>query len=292
MKKYLGLLLAVLSLVAFCFSGCALNKGKDDKPCGIATCSVAICEILDALGCDNVVGVPTTNSDLPDAYRDARKIGAPMEPQMEILKQINPEVVLVPVTLRASLDDQFKAANLNVKYINLSEVKGMYDDILEIGELIGQEDKAEALYSDYAGYIESYPKAQSEPTVMTVMAFASLFTIGTEDSYVGNLVKIAGGRNVYGHNYVSDGTGMITNYSLEDMAEKNPDIIIVYAHFDEELAFKYIQGLTQTDAVWKNFRAVSENRIYYLSPSDGFGVSANLDWKNALEKLKPIFSEE
>ena len=293
MKKKLTLLCAaLLAVISFSFSGCALKGGEADQPYGVATCSVAICEILDALDCDDVVGIPTTGSDIPERYHEARKIGAPMEPQMEILKQVNPEVVLVPITLQASLDAEFKAAKINVKYVNLSDVEGMYDDILEIGKLIGKEEAAEALYSEYTTYVESYPKSAKQPTVMTVMAFASLFTIAAEDSYVGNLVKIAGGKNVYPTGYVTDGTGMITNYSLEDMAQKDPDIIIVYAHFNEDLAFDYIRGLTKTDAVWKNFRAVKDKQIFYLSNQYGFGVSANLAWRDALEALKPIFCEE
>ena len=109
---------------------------------------------------------------------------------------------------------------------------------------------------------------------------------------MGDLVKLAGGKNVYGAGYVTDGTGVITNYSLEDMAQKDPDIILVFAHFSEEYAFAYIEELTETNAVWKNFRAVQNGDVYYLSAEDGFGVSANLGWTQALETLKPIFFGE
>ena len=211
---------------------------------------------------------------------------------MEVLKQINPEIVLVPKTLEASLSAEFTAAKINVKYIDLSDIDEMYNDILEIGEFIGKEEEAQSLYGNYAQYMEEYPKSETEITVMTVMAFTTLFTIATEDSYVGNLVKISGGKNVYGAGYVSDGTGVITNYSLEDMAQKDPDIILVFAHFNEEYAFKYIRGLTQKDAVWSNFSAVKNGKVYYLSTDDGFGVSANLAWTKALETLRPIFFGE
>ena len=168
----------------------------------------------------------------------------------------------------------------------------MYGDIAELGALLGKEAQAQALCEEYADYMDAYPKTETEITVMTVMAFPSLFTIATEDSYVGDLVKLAGGKNVYGAGYVSDGTGVITNYSLEDMAQKDPDIILVFAHFSEEYAFAYIEELTETNAVWKNFRAVQNGEIYYLSAADGFGVSANLGWTQALETLKPIFFGE
>lgn len=281
----------IMLLTAISFSGCALFDREED-PQGIATTSVAICEILDALGCDEVVGVPSTSGELPARYAGVRTIGAPMQPQMEILKQINPEVVLVPTTLEASLASEFSAAGIAVKYINLSGIDGMYGDIAELGALLGKEAQAQALCKEYADYMDAYPKTETEITVMTVMAFPSLFTIATEDSYVGDLVKLAGGKNVYGAGYVTDGTGVITNYSLEDMAQKDPDIILVFAHFSEEYAFAYIEELTETNAVWKNFRAVQNGEIYYLSAADGFGVSANLGWTQALETLKPIFFGE
>ncbi len=281
----------IMLLTIISFGGCAL-WGEAGDPQGIATTSVAICEILDALGCDEVVGVPSTSGELPARYADVRTIGAPMQPQMEILKQINPEVVLVPTTLEASLASEFSAAGIAVKYINLSDIEGMYGDIAELGALLGKEAQAQVLCKEYADYMDAYPKTETEITVMTVMAFPSLFTIATEDSYVGDLVKLAGGKNVYGAGYVSDGTGVITNYSLEDMAQKDPDIILVFAHFSEEYAFAYIEELTETNAVWKNFRAVQNGDVYYLSAEDGFGVSANLGWTQALETLKPIFFGE
>lgn len=294
MKKKLGIFLATLLMVlsVFSFNGCALFDNENDKPKGIATTSIVICDILDRLNCDDVVGVPTTGKGLPEKYENVRKIGAPMEPQMEILKQINPEIVLVPKTLEASLSAEFNAADINVKYIDLSNIEEMYKDILELGELFGKEEEAAVLYSEFSSYMDTYPKSDTDITVMTVMAFSSLFTIATEDSYVGNLVKLAGGKNVYGAGYVSDGTGVITNYSLEDMAQKDPDVILVFAHFNEEYAFSYIDGLTKSDAVWKNFRAVKNGRIHYLSTNDGFGVSANLEWTTALETIKPIFFGE
>ena len=161
-----------------------------------------------------------------------------------------------------------------------------------MGALLGRETEAQALCKEFTDYMDAYPKTDTDITVMTIMAFPSLFTIATEDSFVGNLVKLAGGKNVYGAGYVSDGTGVITNYSLEDMAQKDPDVILVFAHFSEEYAFAYIEELTKTDAVWKNFRAVQNGNVYYLSAEDGFGVSANLDWTQALETLKPIFFGE
>lgn len=42
---------------------------------------------------------------------------------------------------------------------------------------------------------------------------------------------------------------------------------------------------------WKHFRAVEENKVYYL-PSSLFSMSANFDYPEALEYLQPILYGE
>ena len=130
------LTVGIMLLTAISFGGCALFD-NEEEPHGVATTSVAICEILDELECDEVVGVPSTSGELPARYAEVQTIGAPMEPPMEILKQINIEVVLVPTTLEASLASEFAAAGIEVKYINLSDIEEMYSDIAELVTLLG-----------------------------------------------------------------------------------------------------------------------------------------------------------
>lgn len=60
--------------------------------------SVAVTEILDELGV-KVSGVPTSSYDLPEITKDAVKVGNPMNPDLEIIKSLNPDVVVSVDTL-------------------------------------------------------------------------------------------------------------------------------------------------------------------------------------------------
>ncbi len=60
--------------------------------------SVAVTEILDELGV-KVSGVPTSSYDLPESTKDAVKVGNPMNPDLEIIKSLNPDVVVSVDTL-------------------------------------------------------------------------------------------------------------------------------------------------------------------------------------------------
>ena len=279
---------------ASCLGGCGL-AGKRSEPDGIATTSMAICQILDKLGIDNVVGIPSAAEDieLPERYKDVSTIGSAMSPDMEILSRINPETVIVPRSLEAGLSAQFESAGIHAQYFDLSDVEGMYGDIDALGEQYGKQAEAAALRAEYETYVEENRVQSDDPSaVLVLMAYPGRFyLIVTADSYVGSLIELAGGVNVYDENYITDGSG-VAAVNTEHMIRTDPDKIVVFAHYDEENAFKYMREEIETGAIWQNFRAVREGEVYYLSSDDGFGMSANLGWYESFDYLTDtVFAE-
>lgn len=288
-------IIALLCAGAFAAGAGGCASGQRRAPFGIATTSMAVCQILDRLNIDDVVGIPSAAEDieLPERYKDVRTIGGAMAPDMEILSQINPEVVIVPRTLEAGLSAQFVNAGLNARYFDLSDVEGMYDDIDALGEEYGRQAEAAALREEYEAYVEENRVQSDDPaTVLVLMAYPGRFyLIVTADSYVGNLIALAGGVNVYDENYVSDGSG-VAAVNTEHMIQTDPDKILVFAHYDEENAFKYMREEIETGEIWQSFRAVREGEVYWLSSDDGFGMSANLGWFESFDFLTDtVFSD-
>lgn len=298
MKRKIAILLGfVLMLLS---AGCAsFKKNANDakisndaeKEIMIASTSVAICEILDELGYDNVIGVPETSGTIPERYESATTIGAPMNPDLEIIKSISPDLVLSPQSLEGSLAEQYSAAGINCAFLDLSSVQGMYDAIDSLGELLGKETEAAELRKGYEAYMKNYTTEEvSNNSCMILMCFPDgFYLIATEKSYVGNLVELAGGSNVYA-NYEGDENGIVS-INPEDMIQKNADKIFVFAHYNEEEAFKYMEEEFKTNSNWQYYSAVKNDKVYYL-PSELFGMSATLLWTDSLEHLKPILYGE
>lgn len=257
----------------------------------IACTSTAICQILDALGYDNVIGVPETSGAIPERYQDAKSIGGAMNPDLELIKSIQPDLVLSPQTLENSLGESYQAAGITSAFLDLSSVEGMYLAIESLGELLGCEEAAKTLTDEYETTIEQYrAHVNEEQDILLLMAFPDgFYLIATENSYVGNLVKLAGGTNVYGSDYKGDENGFV-NINPEDMVQKDPDRIMVFAHYAEEEAFAYMEKEFAENRTWQYYEAVKEGNITYL-PSKYFGMSANLDWTDALDYLAPVFQE-
>lgn len=274
-------------------TGCVDQSGgnisadsKENEPRIVAT-SVATCEILDKLEIDFVVGVPETqNYVIPERYEGVKSVGSPMAPNMEIVKSLNPSIILSPNSLEGELKPQYDAIEADSYFLNLKSVDGMYQSIRELGEMFGKEELSEQLYRDFESFKTTYTNEraeQEETTVLILMGLPGSYVVATESSYVGSLVKLAGGINVYG-----DGDGQdFLNINTEDMLGKSPDIILRTSHaMPEQVKIMFAEEF-ETNDIWKHFTAVQNNRVYDLD-NEKFGMSATFRYKEALEDLYPI----
>lgn len=269
--------------------GLAVNKEKEsnlnskEKQIKIVATSVAVCEIADRLGIE-LAGVPnTTTSALPSRYNSVKRIGSPMEPDMEILKELNPSDVITPDTLKADLKIKYDNIGVNSTFINLRSVQGLYDSVKLIGDKYGKSKEAEAVVEEYKSFMAEYSKAHTgeKPKVLVLMGLPGSYLVASNNSYAGSLVELAGGVNVF-----HDSKDFL-NINTEEMLAKDPDVIIRTAHGLPQEAIKMFEKEFSTNDIWKHFRAVKNGRVYDVDYKL-FGMSAGFDYPQALAELEPM----
>ena len=255
----------------------------------IVATSAATADICDKLGLDLVGVCETTVSVLPERYKDVKKVGSPMAPDVEILASIKPDWVLSPVSLQGDLQPKYEAMKTDWGFLNLSSVPGMYRSIQEIGMIFNKEAEADKLVSDFNKFYESYRsknEGKEHPKVLILMGLPGSYLIATENSYVGSLVELAGGENVYA------GTNQeFLNVNTEDMKTKKPDIILRTAHALPDNVIKMFKKDFEENDIWKHFDAVKNGQVFDLTYSH-FGMSAKFNYPEALEELQPILYPE
>ena len=293
MKK-IKLIAALLS--ALFLTGCVDQSGNqsadnDTKEKRIVATSVATCEILDKLEVEGVVGVPKTDSySIPKRYENAESVGSPMAPDMEIIKSLKPDIVLSPNSLEGELKSQYENIGVESYFLDLKSTEGMYESILALGKMLGKEEEAEKLHQAFEDFKNDFAQKHNEqeaPTVLILMGLPGSYVVATESSYVGSLVKLAGGVNVYG-----DGDGQdFLNINPEDMVEKAPDIILRTSHALPEQVKKMFAEEFATNDIWKHFEAVQNARVYDLD-NEKFGMSANFQYEEALKELETFLYQE
>lgn len=251
----------------------------------IVATSAAVCDIMDRLGID-LIGVPaTTVSTIAARYNDVTRVGSPMEPDMEIIKKINPSDVIGPDTLQADL--QMKYDNIGVKstFVNLRSVQGLYDSVKAIGYHYGKQAEADAIIAEYKEFMSFYSsghEGEPSPKVLVLMGLPGSYLVATQNSYAGSLVELAGGENVFHH----DSKDFIT-VNTEAILAADPDVIIRTAHGLPEEAIAMFNREFSTNDIWKHFRAVKEGRVYDVDYML-FGMSATFDYPQALADLEPM----
>ena len=296
LKKIVAAVLA--GAMALSMAGCVDQHPEDNADSDTTTrienaklvaTSPAVAEICDKLELD-LVGVCNTNGTLPDRYKDLTKVGMAMNPDLEILKSLNPDYVLSPNSLQSDLQPKYASIGVNSLFLNLKSVEGMYASISDLGKKFNREKQADALVKEFNDFMDDYRDknaGKESPKVLVLMGLPGSYIVATDNSYVGSLVKLAGGTNVYG-----DGGGEeFLNANTEDMQTKDPDIILRAAHaLPDEVKQMFADEFEQND-IWKHFRAVQNGKVYDLN-SSLFNMSANSKYPQALEELEPMLYGE
>ena len=292
-------ILSVIMVLALIFSlvGCvdqhpenktSSHSGETQSLRLVAT-SPAVAQICSRLHLD-LVGVCQTSSTLPEEYQNLPQVGMPMNPDLEIIKSLNPDYVLSPATLQNDLQPKYAAAGLPSLFLNLKSVEGMYASIEGLGEKFGRQSEASEMLNEFDSFMTQYKDknaGKESPRVLVLMGLPGSYIVATESSYVGSLVRLAGGTNVYG-----DGDGEeFLNANTEDMQQKDPDIILRAAHALPDQVKDMFAKEFETNDIWKHFRAVQEGKVYDLD-SKLFNMSANFSYSQALEELQPMLYGE
>src|SRR5690625_3011663 len=307
MKNKLSLLMIILFSL-FLFAGCGsgdsssaaegqANDGTDNEAeeaaseesqetdGDIIATTVAIVETMDELELD-LVGVPTSYKDLPERYDGVTEIGMAMEPDMEIILSLKPTEVLTVTTLADYVQDSFSEADVPATYMNLDSVDNMYEEIEALGEKYNREDHAAELVAEFEeklAEVEAKIEGLESPKVLILLGVPGSYLVATENSYVGDLVRRAGGTNVFPG---EDGIEY-TAANTEHLQQTDPDIILRAAHgMPDEVVEMFEEEFKEND-IWQHFEAVQNDQVYDLEETL-FGTTANIRAPEALDTLVDI----
>lgn len=292
-KKLITIIVSGVMLLSL--SGCvnqhpdSKNNSSNSEENRLVATSVSISQICDKLDID-LVGICESSNELPKRYENVTKVGMPMNPDLEILKSLNPDYVISPTTLKNDLEPKYSSSGIDSLFLNLKSLEGMYASISDLGKKFGKEEQAKKLVDEFNTFMEDYKSknaGKQQPKVLILMGLPGSYIVATESSYVGNLVNLAGGINVY-----SDGDGQeFLSVNTEDMKSKEPDIILRTAHALPEQVKKMFADEFEKNDIWKHFKAVENGKVYDLDASL-FNMSANFRYTEALQQLQGILYNE
>jgi iron complex transport system substrate-binding protein len=229
-----------------------------NAPKKIISLAPNITEILFALELDEEILAVTDFCDYPNAALTKPKIGGFVNPSIEMIISLNPDLVIATRDgNRRETIQRLNDLGLSVYVINPKGFDGVMKTIQNIGEVVGRQDEERKIVTalrtkreNILALTQSLPK----PRIFFQVGEAPIITVGRE-TLANDLIRLAGGRSISENETIN-----YPHYSIETIMFKAPEVIIISSM---ESKRDYL-NLVKKWQNWKNIPAVKMNAIYVV----------------------------
>ena len=264
----------------------------DKKPERIVVTSAGFLEPLHAVGAE-IVGRPDSKNKMPDWAKDLASVGAVYQIDVERLLSCAPDLVIINKGMNEKLLPVLEENKIPALVVELKT----YDDVkrglkifsavsgdTEAGEKIIREMDAEI-----KSVLDKMPKENLRVAILH--STAQGLSVQLDGSIAGSIVKMFGWENVAAGMTPLEKNPDAAPYSMETLAEQNPEIIFVTSMGDaEEIKSNMLKAIAENDA-WQAIGAVKNNRLYFL-PQDLFLLSPGLHYPEAVRTMAKLIHPE
>jgi len=186
----------------------------------------AFTEICFALGHGDAVAGVTDYCDYPDAARRLPRVGGFLNPNLEAIIRLAPDLVLL-VPEEAELAQRLSALGIRAEVLSLYTLVDIENAMRVIARRLGDPAAGERLARSWRRDLQAVAREGKTGTPLRVMVVVgrnpsslnNVFVAGPE-TFLGELVRLAGGRNVY------QGKIRYPSLSLEGIAHADPEVIV------------------------------------------------------------------
>jgi iron complex transport system substrate-binding protein len=270
--RWLGLLLVLLLL------GPALAQSQDSFPITlvddlgrsvtvrrpperIVSIAPSNTEVLFSLGLGGMIVGVDRFSDFPPEAKQKAQVGGMIDPDFERIASLRPDLVFATGELQRQAVETSARLGLLVFALNPSTVDGVLQSIAKVARITGVSRRGQEVTtslrqraSEVTRKTRMIPLTQ-RPSVFWVVWPEPLMAAGPR-TFIHDLIVLAGGRNI-----AADVRGPrdYPIFSLEEVASRNPDVII---STDEA---RGALGDLKAKEGWKELLAVRRGRVYFLN---------------------------
>ena len=262
------------------------------KPERLAVTSAGFLEPLHAFDA-NIVGRPDSRTQMPAWAKDIASVGHVYQIDVERLIACRPDLVIINKGMNEKLLGVLNENNINALVLDMKTFDAFTRVIRTFAILTENDAKGEDMIADMErridAVVEKMPKENKRVAILH--STAQGLSVQLEGSIAGSIVKQFGWTNV------ADGmTPLETNpdaapYSMETLADQNPEIIFVTSMGPPEYIRADMEAMIAANPAWQSIGAIRDGQLYYL-PQDLFLLSPGLRYPEAYEMIARLIRPE
>ncbi len=264
----------------------------NEKPARIVVTSASFLEPLHAVG-GEIVGRPDSKNKMPDWAKNLPSVGAVYQIDVERLLSCAPDLVIVNKGMNEKLLPVLKENKIPALVVEMKS----YDDVkrgLKIfsavsGDAAAGEKIIQEMDAEIKNIVDKVPKENLRVAILH--STAQGLSVQLDGSIAGSIVKMFGWENVASGMTPLEKNPDAAPYSMETLAEQNPEIIFVTSMGDLDEIKSNMTAAIKSNAAWQAIGAVKNNRLYFL-PQDLFLLSPGLRYPEAVRQMAQLIYPE
>jgi iron complex transport system substrate-binding protein len=219
-----GAIIVALALLLFALMFRPAPVRAETSARRVLSLGPALTEMLFAVGGgDRLVG-RTAFCNYPAAATKAPVVGAATGWNEEVVLSLKPDLILALEGQNQAVERLARLTKARLEVLPTTQLADVWRNLARIGALVGEGPRATRLVADLRAQVEARRKAaaarREHPTVFYMVWDEPLMAAGPR-SYLGDLLTVAGGRNV-----VPAGPASYPTFSWEALLAADPDVLL------------------------------------------------------------------
>ncbi len=228
----------------------------DNPPQRIISVSPSVTEIIGVINADSMLVGVSLYSYHPPSVKDLPKVGSYVNPNIEQIISLNPDLVVMSYEGAPRSDvNHLRRLNLNVAVLRSEKFSDIIKNIKWLGEVLDHQQEAkeaagdlERRYQQIRSLVQGIPK----PRAFYSIALNPITSVGAR-SFINSLIHDAGGINIAG-----DIDQAYPRLTIESVIAMSPDVLVFSSGMGNELDMENQLPFWNR---WENIPAVQDRRF-------------------------------
>ena len=227
-------------------------------PQRIVSISASNTEILYALGLeDRIVGVDQY-SDYPEAARSKPQVGSFVQPDLEKIIALEPDLILVTNIHLPTVLPELERRKLTAMVTNPKDIKGVPGSIEMVGRITAKQQEAQTLATSLRSRIDAVEsRVKGATPVRTFYELSPQLHTAGPGTFVDDMIKLAGGASI-----AASATEQWPQLNQESLFLADPEVVLLADH-EAGITPEQVMGRPG----WSTVAAVKANRVFTVDPN-------------------------